>query len=646
MSKIKFNIQLLAKIVGKQAGISVVFSESAPTASFNGLTKVMTLPSALCNSGTDSDVLLVRGFIAHEAIGHGIHTDIEAWMKIDDNFKRQLSNILEDIRIEKAAWAYFPGVRQILAETVDFFRAGTGDKDFFGQNLTDEEMGAFPPMSVFKGYLLTYLRATCLKQNLDYSRFKSLAEVMFGQSLIDSVTAIGIQSENSPSTAHIIGLAEKIIKLLQDEADKQPQPQPKNSSDKSGKQDSSDDGGEGEGEESGEPNGKASGESENASKGDKNDTGDDDKGEEKDKSKGGSDKDKPKDNPDSNSDSKSKDDSSDDSNADGDAKSGDDSQDDSTGDTGQPESTDGAEGDSPQQSNVKALLKEDADESFGDAGLEDLIAQAVQQVVNEVSDKRSNAGKFDAAVATITSTPVYDENHVNSFTKANSIKMSSKLEDLLESLTEESEVRSHVGRLDSRQLSKARLLETQMFVNDTSESLGLDTSLFILGDMSGSMSGEEAKWFMDTLLSLSTSLDRNNIPFGVSYFEDRAHEVKSFNERFQQVKGRIQQYYTPKGMTPIHDAMVYAAGKAIQTTSKRKILLVITDGAFSEAHINLEAFNRTLSTFRSDLEVRFVLIGNMQPTFDFLTKNQIVTGMAKNPKEICSAVFGALENVF
>jgi hypothetical protein len=702
MSKVQFNIPLLAKIVGKQAGIEVVFSDTASTASFNVKNKVMVLPSALCNSGTEKDVLLIRGFVAHEAIGHGIHTDSDAWLSIDANLKRDLTNILEDIRIEKAAWPFFPGVRQILAETVDFFRSQVGDDDFFGQNLTDEQLAKAPPMGIFQGFLLCYLRATCLKQNLEYKHFEAICETMFGRDLVDQVIAIGIQSENSPSTAHIIGLAEQIIKLLQDSS--QPEPEPKEQDGAEG--DKSDDDSDSNGKSEGEPSSK----SESGSKGGKSDSTDapkDDKADSKSKSDDKSDKDDSKGDAKDKADNSDKGDTTDDAgdnsdkgdttddagdnsdkgdttddagdnsdkgdttddagdnsdkgdttddagdNSDKGDTTDDDGDNSDKGDTTDDDGDNSDKGDTTddaaaqaQKANIKLLLDDDSKGGIGSKGLEDLIAKMVEQVAQATPDKRSSAGTFDRNVAKVKAMPAYDENYLYKFNRANSIKISSKLEDLLESLVEDTEVRSHVGRLDARRLSQVRLLESQMFVRDTSESEGLDTSLFILGDMSRSMHGDAAISFMDTLLSLSTSLDKNEVPFAISYFENRAHEVKTYGDRFQKVKGRIQKHYNPTGMTPIHDAMVYAAGQAIQTTSKRKILLVITDGTFDEGDINIEAFKRTIDTYRSDLEVRFVLIGDIPETYNYLTKNQMITGMAKQPSEICSAVFGALKNVF
>lgn len=654
MSAIKFNIPLLAKIVGKQAGIDVVFSDNASTASFNVKTKVMVLPTAMCNSGTEKDVLLIRGFVAHEAIGHGVHTDPEAWLTIDSEFKRELVNILEDIRIEKAAWPFFPGVRQILAETVDFFRSQVGDDDFFGQNLTDEQLAKAPPMGIFQGFLLCYLRATCLKQNLEYKHFEAMCEAMFGRDLIDQVIAIGIQSENSPSTAHIIGLAEQIIKLLQDSSQSPPEPEEQDGAEG--------DSGDGSGDSDGESKGKPSGKSKSGSKAGKSDSTDapeDDKAKSESKSNEKSDKDDSKGGDDDKADADTQGDADDKGGASDEKSDKDDSK---SGDSqGDADDADGdaqsdADGDSDkkdaaaaqsQKDNIKALLEDNGSKGgIGDKGLEDLIAKMVEQIAQEIPNKRSSSGQFDRSVVKVHAAPAYDDSYLYKFNKANSIKISSKLEDLLESLVEDTETRSHVGRLDARRLSQVRLLESQMFVRDISESEGLDTSLFILGDMSSSMRGDCAISFMDTLLSLSTSLDKNEVPFAISYFENRAHEVKSFSERFPKVKGRIQKHYTPTGLTPIHDAMVYAAGQAIQTSSKRKILLVITDGTFGEGDINIEAFKRTVDTYRSDLEVRFVLIGDIPDTYNYLTKNQIITGMAKKPTEICSAVFGALKNVF
>jgi len=638
MSKVnqeKFNIPLLAKILGNQMGLSVVFSNTATTASINMKSKVITLPEAMCNSGKASDVVLIRGFIAHEAVGHGRHTDKDTLMKIKSKFEGSLINILEDIRIEKAAWKCYPGVRSILSELVDYL-VQDEKTDFMGQFTTEEKLDSVSPVNLLLGFLLTYLRSTCLKQTINFDLHEKAARNAFSDNLIDQIIVIALKAENSKSTDDIYVLANQIIDLLKENT-------PEDEQDKQGTE--GDDQGESDGDsdsDSGEQSGKSKGKSK-SSKG-KGKKSDEDSDESDSKGAGGDESDKDDTGGDKGDSEGSEDDSDDDSsNTEGSSEG-------ESADKDGEQSAQSKSGSSKQssphiQNNLKELL-DNLDSTDVKTGLEEMIAEMVEEIA-ETFANQSRQGFQKQQIKVIQPTPAYDENGTYTFLRANSIKLSSRLEDMLEAKVEESEELATSGLLSSRRIPKIKLLDAQVFTRDISETEGLNTSVFILGDMSGSMQGEESNFLMDAVLSLGTSLDKSDVPFAISYFDDFAYEVKQFNERFHKVKGRIQQYYVPRGSTPIFESMVYAAGKAIETNCQRKVLLVITDGTFSNSDIDLEAFKNTLDKYQQDLEVRFVLIGdNMQRTYDYLVVNKIMTGVAKNSSEICKAVFDSMKNVF
>lgn len=649
MSKVKqekFNIPLLAKILGNQMGLSVVFSNTATTASINMKTKVITLPEAMCNSGKASDVVLIRGFIAHEAVGHGRHTDKDTLMKIKSKFEGSLINVLEDIRIEKAAWKCYPGVRSILSELVDYL-VQDEKTDFMGQFTTEEKLASVPPVHLLLGFLLTYLRATCLKQTINFDLHEKVTRDAFGDDLVDQIVEIALKAEHAKSTEDVYVLANQIIDLLKENTPEDEQDGEGADGSGQGQSDSDSDSDDSEGD-SGEQSGKSKGKGKSKSKPSK---GKDEKSDEDSDGK-------------SDSEGAEGDKSNEEGTDEGDGVSegsGGDSDDDSGNAEGgsEGESGDEDEGDQSVQSksssskqssphiqnNLKELL-DNLDNSDVKTGLEEMIAEMVEEIA-ETFANQSRQGFQKQQIKVIQPTPAYNENGTYTFLRANSIKLSSRLEDMLEAKVEESEELSSSGLLSSRRMPKIKLLDTQVFTRDVSETEGLNTSVFILGDMSGSMQGEESHFLMDAVLSLSTSLDKNDVPFAISYFDDFAYEVKQFGERFQKVKGRIQQYYNPRGSTPIFESMVYAAGKAIETNCQRKVLLVITDGTFSNGDIDLEAFKNTLDKYQQDLEVRFVLIGdNMQNTYSYLTSNKIMTGVAKTSSEICKAVFDSMKNVF
>lgn len=644
------NIPLLAKIVSRQSGISIVFSDTASTASINLETKVCTLPTVMISSGKESDATLLRGLIVHEAVGHGRHTDVEALKTIKTPFEADLNNVLEDIRIERAAWLCYPGAKGMLFDLVDYL---SKDKsmDFFGQFITEKEMYGNSATGVLLGFLLSFLRKTCLSQPLEFNVFESVATAYFGDELLGKIKDIALKCKDASSTAECLVLTNQIIQLLKDASDEPEQPESGESgdSDVDGQGDDESDSDDSGGDSEGNPSEGQSGKPSKSGKSKKSDTKDgesDDKG-----NSSGQSKDK--------SDEKSKDKSNDGSGdkqqeQDGDDKSSDagksqksDKKDDSSG---QPD-TDGSDPEAGKPGDVKANAKavlENTEQVKTD--LEDMVAQIIEELVKnmpEASSSRSVKGKLDSVVSVVRATPTYDENSVYKFNRGNSIKLSSKLEDLLEAKVETDEEYGSKGLLATKKLSRIKLLDSRVFVAENSETEGLDTSVFILGDMSGSMGGSNSIHLMDAVLSLSTSLEKNEVPFAISYFNSRIHEVKSFSERFAKVKGRIQQFYNPSGNTPIFESMVYAAMKAIQTSCKRKILLVVTDGTFGSSDLDIKAFNNTLTKYQSDLEVRFVLIGNgMKETHKYLVENKVKTGTAVNSDEITKAMFDSLQNVF
>ncbi len=67
----------VAKIVAASMGVEVVFDASADTASTDG-TRI-TIPTSLIGNGDAHAAILMRGFIAHEGVGHIRHTDMAAW---------------------------------------------------------------------------------------------------------------------------------------------------------------------------------------------------------------------------------------------------------------------------------------------------------------------------------------------------------------------------------------------------------------------------------------------------------------------------------------------------------------------------------------------------------------------------------------
>ena len=209
----------IAKIVAASMGVEVVFDVSADTASTDG-TRIY-IPTSLIGDGDARAVTLMRGFIAHEGVGHIRHTDMETWtafVRDASPLGKSILNIIEDIRIERLACRVYPGIKRILDETV----VALEPEGFFA-------LPAKPhPASVVTGLLLNCLRAEELGQPLDPIPARAMAFKLFGVSLRDDILNIARQGSRCSSTAEAVDATKAILTLLGEVANPaaSPKPQP------------------------------------------------------------------------------------------------------------------------------------------------------------------------------------------------------------------------------------------------------------------------------------------------------------------------------------------------------------------------------------------------------------------------------------
>jgi cobalamin biosynthesis protein CobT len=195
----------VAKIVAASMGVEVVFDASADTASTDG-TRII-IPTSLIGNGDAHAAILMRGFIAHEGVGHIRHTDMAAWRAFAQDASplgKSILNIIEDIRIERLACKVYPGIKRILNETVEALKP----EGFF-------DLPTKPhPAGVITGLLLNCLRAEELGQALDPIPARAMAFKMFGLSLRDDILNIASNGSRGCSTAEAVDATKAILKLL------------------------------------------------------------------------------------------------------------------------------------------------------------------------------------------------------------------------------------------------------------------------------------------------------------------------------------------------------------------------------------------------------------------------------------------------
>jgi len=199
----------VAKIVAASMGVEVVFDEHSDTASTDGAR--IYIPTSLIGNGDARAVTLMRGFIAHEGVGHIRHTDMAAWSDFVQDASplgQSILNIIEDIRIERLACRVYPGIKRILNETVEALKP----EGFFDLPAKRH------PAGVVTGLLLNCLRAEELGQPLDPVPARAMASKVFGLSLRDDILMIARHGSHGSSTAEAVDATRAILTLLGDVA--------------------------------------------------------------------------------------------------------------------------------------------------------------------------------------------------------------------------------------------------------------------------------------------------------------------------------------------------------------------------------------------------------------------------------------------
>ena len=210
----RFSLPAIAATLGSllagKVGVSVKFAD-VPTACTDG--KTVWLSSRLKENATEGEAAILRGFLAHEILGHVHNTDFETsaeWAEKGSPLAKAILNVIEDGRIERAAWRTYPAVRGILSKCVDALVAE--GKCFAAPT------PATPPEGLIKGLLLTHVRKD-LGQNLDPTHHEALAFPMFGEDLCRQMVGIALRGARSAvgleGNKGSIAAAQEILDLLQ-----------------------------------------------------------------------------------------------------------------------------------------------------------------------------------------------------------------------------------------------------------------------------------------------------------------------------------------------------------------------------------------------------------------------------------------------
>lgn len=160
----------------------------------------------------EAAAVLARGFIDHEAA----HIRFTEGGMTGTPLERTLQNILEDVRIERAMTARYPGAGQNLKRLVE-------------RLVADGQFAPVPaeahPGAVVCGYLLHKLRSAILGQAA-LAPLAEQAEAVFSNTFSPGaatrIAAIGFEVERARSTEDVRDLARRILQSLEEETREEP----------------------------------------------------------------------------------------------------------------------------------------------------------------------------------------------------------------------------------------------------------------------------------------------------------------------------------------------------------------------------------------------------------------------------------------
>lgn len=205
-------VQTLARILAAKMNVRVVYDHTISTFKIgsdkDGSLVILLAANILETAGENVDAVL-RGALAHEALGHGYHTDFSS-LATKGEYAMSLANAFEDVRIEQLAPARFPGARRILAQMVEVL-----DRDF---GFWDAPPADDWQESLLIGLLRKY-RSKILGHPLDPRVTQVILDQaipVIGEDLFRKVDHLAETACRSASTQEVNEAADAIVVLLTD----------------------------------------------------------------------------------------------------------------------------------------------------------------------------------------------------------------------------------------------------------------------------------------------------------------------------------------------------------------------------------------------------------------------------------------------
>ncbi|GLR77553.1 VWA domain-containing protein (plasmid) [Azospirillum oryzae] len=621
------SLPIVAAALGKKFGVQVIVSGNEMMTDGNRVYVPAFDPDEpdLCD--------LAYGVIAHEAGGHIQFTD---WNVVHRAYyqplRRELLNIIEDVRIEAALAVDYPGTRRTIAKVIDYLiRRGE-------MRAVNEKAH---PADILSGYCLLRLRCDVLGQKALESfadESEAVAAQTFPAGAMVRLHALLSEVKNLESTADALDLVDLILTMLKQEEDKarQPPPQPpqQQQQDQQNQSVPQQQGGSGsdneqdaQGDDDGSDADDATGGSGTSKDGtSEDDDATDDAGSDADGDGGGDDEgqgDSAK--PGAASDSADGDQSGDGEGDDGGDSSGSGSDTDDSADDDQSGDGEGDDGGDSSGPNSAGSDAGDAGGSGSDQGGDydpngaDAIAKALSASTDDVGSKdlfqkaakdlSNSAAKAPvqsrvpamAQPQEVQANPLIGQGIV-SRVRGTSGRVRAQLLGLVQASQREDEITRRRGRaVNGRKITRILTGDTRVFTQRT-DTRAPNAAIHILVDRSGSMAAQAAHVnggasrnrldvAIDSAVALATALEAiPGVNSAITAFPasrsdyDQDHQraigvlpLLKHGQKVRQVVGNFA--VAPAGGTPLGEAMWYAAAQLVNTTKEeRKLLLIVTDG--------------------------------------------------------------------
>jgi hypothetical protein len=204
-------LPIIAKALGRRLGVEVVIGARREASTDGQTIHLPPLPAASAPLA-----VLANGFIDHEA-AHVRYTDFAVAKPA--GLAGLLANLLEDIRVERALGAAYPGSRRNLAALVATL---------------ESHAPAVPPpeapvVQQVLGALHYLLRARLLDQTAlaaGAAVLEARLDALLPEGVVVKLLALAFAVRHAASTAEVIALAERIVAMLREEAPPPRSPSP------------------------------------------------------------------------------------------------------------------------------------------------------------------------------------------------------------------------------------------------------------------------------------------------------------------------------------------------------------------------------------------------------------------------------------